>query len=221
VLGLYGDRGNALVLAHRARARGIPAEVVSIEPGDAVPRTADVYLLGGGEDLAQATATELLAADGGIAAAMERGAVVLAVCAGLQVLGTTFAAAGGQVPGLGLVDIATHPGTPRAVGELVTDAVGLDLPPLTGYENHGGRTTLGSGVTPLGRVRHGIGNGAGDGSEGFVVGRTVGTYLHGPVLARNPALADRLLGWAVGTELAPLDDRVIDALRDERLRASA
>jgi CobQ-like glutamine amidotransferase family enzyme len=218
VLGLYGDRGNALVLAHRARARGIAAEVVSVEPGEPVPRTADVYLLGGGEDLAQTTATELLAADGGIAAVMERGAVVLAVCAGLQVLGTTFAAAGGQVPGLGLVDIATHPGTPRAVGELVTDAVGLDLPPLTGYENHGGRTTLGAGVTPLGRVRHGVGNG--DGTEGFVVGRTVGTYLHGPVLARNPTLADRLLAWAVGTDLAPIDDTVVDALREERLAAA-
>jgi lipid II isoglutaminyl synthase (glutamine-hydrolysing) len=220
VLGLYGDRGNALVLAHRAAARGVRAAIVSIEPGEPIPRTADVYLLGGGEDLAQTTATELLAADGALAAAVARDAVVLAVCAGLQVLGTTFAAAGGQVEGLGLVDLATHPGQPRAVGELVADAVGLDLPVLTGYENHGGRTTLGPGVTPLGRVRSGVGNGGGDGTEGFVVGRVVGTYMHGPVLARNPALADQLLAWALGSALAPIDDAVIDALRDERMRAN-
>lgn len=220
VLGLYGDRGNAVVLAHRARRRGIAATVLTIGPGEVIPRDADIYVLGGGEDLAQTTATELLAADGGMAAAMARDAVVLAVCAGLQVLGTTFAAAGGQVPGLGLVDIETRPGQPRAVGELVTDAVELDLPTLTGYENHGGRTVLGAGVRPLGRVRRGIGNGTGDTTEGFVVGHTVGTYLHGPVLVRNPALADLLLQWATGTTMSPLEDPLVDALRAERLAAA-
>ena len=221
VLGLYGDRGNALVLADRARRRGFAATVRSVDPGEAIPRDADLYLLGGGEDLAQTTATELLAADGAIVTVMARGAVVLAVCAGLQVLGTTFAAARGQVPGLGLIDIETHPGHPRAVGEVVADPVELDLPTLTGYENHGGRTTLGPGVRPLGRVRHGVGNGAGDGTDGFVVGRTVGTYLHGPVLARNPALADLLLQWATGSAMSPLDDPEVDALRAERLASVA
>lgn len=221
VLGLYGDRGNALVLAHRARARGVPAEVVVVDPGDAVPRSADVYLLGGGEDLAQARAAELLREDGGLADAVRRGAPVLAVCAGYQILGHRFPVAGGDVDGLGLLDVTTVPGSPRAVGELAAAAVGLPLPTLTGYENHGGRTQLGDDVTPLGRVLTGVGNGATAGTDGCVQGRVIGTYLHGPCLARNPALADLLLQWATGaTELPPLDDRWPDELRRERLRAA-
>lgn len=221
VLGLYGDRGNALVLAHRAARRGFALEVVEVAPGEPMPRTCDVYHLGGGEDLAQTTAAELLRADGGLAHAVERGAAVLAICAGYQILGTSFAAAGGQVPGLGILDIATTPRAVRAVGELVADAVDPALGTLTGFENHGGGTRLGPRVEPLARVRHGQGNGVDDGTEGVRQGRIVGTYLHGPALARNPALADLVLGWAVGADLAPLDDPTVDALRAERLAAVA
>ena len=217
VLGLYGDRGNALVLAHRAARRSIAAEVVEIAPGDAVPRSCDVYHLGGGEDIAQTTAAELLRADGGLAAAISSGAVVLAVCAGYQILGTTFCAAGGQVPGLGVLDVETMPRAERAVGELVVDALDPALGLLTGFENHGGGTRLGRGVEPLARLVRGHGNGAGDLTEGVRHGRIVGTYLHGPALARNPALADLVLGWAVGSDLAPRDDPVVDQLRAERL----
>lgn len=221
VLGLYGDRGNALVLAHRARLRGIAVDIVEVAPGQPVPRSCDVYHLGGGEDLAQTTAAELLRADGGLAAAVDAGAVVLSICAGYQILGTTFSAAGGQVPGLGLLDIATTPRAVRAVGELVAEALDPGLGTLTGFENHGGGTTLGPGVEPLARVRHGQGNGVDDGTEGVRHGRIVGTYLHGPALARNPALADLVLGWAVGetTPLARLDDTTVEALRSERLAA--
>ena len=236
LLGLYGDRGNALVLAARARARGIEVELVTVDPGEAIPRSADVYLVGGGEDGAQTTATELLRGDGGLAAATDRNAVVLAVCAGLQVLGTEFAATGGAVAGLGIVDAVTTAGAPRAVGELLTESDALPVPTLTGFENHAGRTTLGPGVQPLGHVVHGIGNGvpvdrpqrgdprrrpessdAGATVDGYVQGHLVGTYLHGPVLARNPQLADLLLEWSTGSELAPIDDHTADALRRERL----
>lgn len=219
VLGLYGDRGNALVLAHRAARRGIAAEIVEIAPGETVPRTCDVYHLGGGEDLAQSTAAELLIADGGLAAAVAAGATVLAICAGYQILGTTFAAGGRQVPGLGLLDLATAPRTERAVGELVAEAIDPALGLLTGFENHGGGTTLGPGLRPLARVRHGQGNGVHDGTEGVCHGRILGTYLHGPALARNPALADLVLAWATGVEMTPLADATVDALRAERFGA--
>lgn len=220
VLGLYGDRGNALVLAHRARARGLRAEVLVIDPGHAVPRHADVYLLGGGEDLAQARAVELLRADGGVAAAVERSAPMLAVCAGYQILGRSFPAAGGAVDGLDVVDIVTVPGSPRSVGELATTPSGLGIPVLTGYENHGGWTMLGDGVEPLGHVVHGTGNRPGAGTDGCRVGRLIGTYLHGPCLARNPALADVLLRWSTDMEiLAPIDDTWPEAIRAERLHA--
>ena len=217
VLGLYGDRGNALVLAYRARARGITAEVVSINPGEPVPATADIYLLGGAEDLAQERATELLRADGGLAAAVTAGRSVLAICAGFQVLGASFPAAGRIIAGLGLLDVETVPGSPRAVGEVVAEFVDLALPTLTGYENHGGRTRLGADAEPLARVSTGIGNGGGDGTDGAVHGSIVASYLHGPMLARNPALADLLLTRATGADLAPLDDTLTDALRSERL----
>jgi CobQ-like glutamine amidotransferase family enzyme len=148
--------------------------------------------------------------------------VVLAVCAGFQLVGRTFPGATGEVhDGLGLLDLDTVKGEgPRAVGEVVSEPVGLtDLPALTGFENHGGVTALAEGAVALGQVTTGIGNG--DGSEGAVKGRVVGTYLHGPVLARNPALADVLLSWALDdAALTPLDDRAAESLREERLAAS-
>lgn len=219
VLGLYGDRGNASVLAYRANARDIDAEILIIDPGTQVPEHADIYLLGGGEDIAQTTGCELLRADGGLARAHASGAVIFAVCAGMQILGTSFPADGRVVDGLGLLDIVTTPGSPRAVGELLTEAVGADLPTMTGYENHGGRSRLGPNLKPLGRVLAGVGNGTGDHTEGAVLGRTMATYMHGPALVRNPAMADLLLGWAVGRGLPPMEEPLVDALRTERLSA--
>jgi CobQ-like glutamine amidotransferase family enzyme len=106
----------------------------------------------------------------------------------------------------------------RAVGELLSEPAIGALPTLTGYENHGAVTHLGSDVRPLGRVVHGVGNGGGDSTEGAVSGHILATYMHGPALARNPALADLLLSWAVGSELKPLDDTEVEDLRAERLR---
>jgi lipid II isoglutaminyl synthase (glutamine-hydrolysing) len=219
VLGLYGDRGNTMVLAHRARARGYDVTTIIVDPGDPVPATADIYLLGGAEDLAQVKAVELLKADGNLAQAVAANRPVLAICAAFQVMGVSFPAGGKTIDGLGLLDVATVPGTPRAVGEVVTEPIALDLPTMTGYENHGGRTRLGPDAAPLARVVSGIGNGTGDGTEGALQGSIIASYLHGPVLARNPALADVLLERAIGKGLPPMEEPLADQLRTERLNA--
>jgi CobQ-like glutamine amidotransferase family enzyme len=223
LLGTYGDGGNGLVLARRAQWRGVDVELLQAVSDAPVP-AADLYCLGGGEDGPQVRAARTLIDDGTLAKRVAEGAVVLAVCAGFQVVGRSFPGASGEAhEGVGLLDIETVKGAgPRAVGEVVAEPVGLPgLPALTGFENHGGVTALGASSETLGRVAAGVGNGSGDGSEGAVQGRVVGTYLHGPVLARNPALADVLLGWALDDPaLAPLDDHAAEGLREERLGAA-
>jgi lipid II isoglutaminyl synthase (glutamine-hydrolysing) len=215
LLGTYGDGGNAVVLTQRLQWRGIDAELVRVPVVDAVPSSCDVYVLGGGEDAPQTLATERLA-DHGLERAVDGGAVVFAVCAGFQILGRSFTGADGeQQPGLGVLDCSTRPKGTRQIGELVVQPTALDLPLLTGFENHGGITDLGAAATALGSVVVGSGNGTGD-VEGVVTGRVVGTYLHGPALARNPALADLLLSWVVGP-LDPIDDAIVDELRRQRL----
>lgn len=224
LLGTYGDTGNGAVLERRLAWRDIPVEVVSVTSGQPVPGECDLYVLGGGEDAGQTLATAALASSP-LPRAIASGAVVLAVCAGFQILGTSFAGPDGRLAtGLGVIDAETTRAEPRLVGEIVVDAdPALDLPPLTGFENHAGRTRLGPQARPLGSVRLGAGNGVAGPDGGAVDGvlgeRLVGTYLHGPVLARNPALADLLLGWVVGP-LAPLDDAAVDLLRAERLSAA-
>ena len=219
LLGTYGDWGNAVVLAQRLRWRGVDADVVQVGAGETIPTTADLYVMGGGEDGPQALAARELRESGALHGAVDRGAVVFGVCAGIQILGHAFANPDGSPnEGLGLLDCRTVRGTGRRrIGELMADPLVDGLPTLTGFENHGAVTHLGPGVQPLGRVVAGSGN-AGDGSEGAVAGRIVATYMHGPALARNPALADLLLSWVVG-DLAPLDDGEVDALRTERLAA--
>lgn len=222
LLGTYGDSGNAVILAQRLRWRGTPARVVTVRSGEPVPETCELYVIGGGEDLPQALAARQLgpAATSPLCRAVDKGAVVFAVCAGLQILGTRFVYGtdGAQADGLGLVDCETRHGTGRrSVGEIAVDPdPSLGIPLLTGYENHAGVTSVGSGASAAGRVVYGVGNGDGSGTDGVWSGKVLGTYLHGPVLARNPALADLLLSWSVG-ELAPIDDSEVLALRDERL----
>jgi CobQ-like glutamine amidotransferase family enzyme len=216
LLGTYGDRGNARVLAQRLAWRGVPAELVEAPWGEPAPASCDIYVLGGGEDSPQASAAAALLAEGVLHRAVEDGAAVLGICAGFQILGHSFFGPDGAArPGLGLLDCTTaRRATPRIVGEiLVQPNPDVGLPPLSGYENHAGLTDLGPEATPLGRVDVGVGNG--DGTEGAIGGRVVGTYLHGPVLARNPALADLILSWFAG-ELEPLDDSGVADLREER-----
>ncbi|MGW5719496.1 type 1 glutamine amidotransferase [Amycolatopsis sp. NPDC003865] len=215
VLGTYGDTGNAQVLCQRLRWRGFDAEVVPVGLGEPVPSTLDLYLLGGGEDGAQALAAAHLRK---YRRALSPDAVVFGVCAGLQVLGTRFRGLDGvDHDGLGLLDVTTGPGPRRAVAELIATSPRIGEP-LTGFENHLGVSVLGADSEPLGQVVRGTGNG--DGTEGAVTGHVVGTYLHGPALARNPALADQLLAWTAGHPLPPLALPEVDRLRGERLTAT-
>jgi lipid II isoglutaminyl synthase (glutamine-hydrolysing) len=219
LLGTYGDGGNGRVLVHRSQWRGIAAELVEARVDHSLP-PGDVYCLGGGEDGPQFQAAASLQSDGTLIEAAASGVPVLAVCAGYQIVGRSFPSADGRpLDGLGLLDATTVKApSPRAVGEILAEPLVEGLPTLTGFENHGGHTSLGPAAAPLARVASGIGNG--DGTEGAIAGRVVGTYLHGPVLARNPALADMLLSWATGSALAPLDDAEEEALRVERLASA-
>ncbi|HEX3824451.1 MAG TPA: glutamine amidotransferase [Mycobacteriales bacterium] len=219
VLGTYGDGGNATVLAQRLRWRGFDAEIVSVGIDDSLPELADIYVLGGGEDSAQTLAVSRLRA-GALTRAAGAGKPVLAVCAGFQILGESFLDGSGAVhPGLGLIDCRTDrlPGE-RAVGELLAECRIAEVGTVTGYENHGGRTVLGADAAPFAAVRNGVGNGD-VGADGAIQGSVVATYLHGPALARNPALADELLSRVVGP-LDPLDDVAESELRRERLTAN-
>lgn len=216
LLGTYGDGGNAEILARRLQWRGIPARIVPITVDQRMPLSLPIYVVGGGEDVAQELAVRHLAS---LATAIEHGAITFTVCAGLQLLGQRFTSSDGRTcAGLGLLNVHTQSSLRRAVGEIVADPCvpGLDQP-LTGFENHQGRTTLGPLAHPLARVVRGVGNG--DDTEGVVQGSIVGTYLHGPALARNPQLADLLLTRALGQTLPPLDLPAVAALRRYRLGA--
>ncbi|MFB4317439.1 type 1 glutamine amidotransferase [Actinomadura sp. 21ATH] len=221
LLSTYGDQGNTIVLERRAALRGIPYETVNVRSDQPVPPDGDIFLLGGGEDRPQILAAQRLRRDGGLAEAAQRGAVVFAVCAGYQLLGHQFGGEEGQpVQGLGLLDISSGRGEQRAVGEIVGDvSAELNVPRITGFENHQGVTRIGPGAKPLAKVVAGVGNGDGQGFEGAYSGRVLGTYMHGPALVRNPGLADLLLTWAVGQQLQPIDDSWAGRLREERLAA--
>jgi CobQ-like glutamine amidotransferase family enzyme len=222
LLGLYADRGNALALRHRARLRGLDVEILDVPAGCGVPEGADAYLLGGGEDAAMLPALRLLRGERGFVRAVERGAVVLGVCAGFQFLGRQLTGPDGAiVEGLGHLDVVSRSLPRRAVGEVV--ARSSLLGELQGFENHRGDARLGPGVAALATVVHGVGNG-GDGAgeavgEGAMAGNVVGTYLHGPVLVRNPALADLLLSKMTGAPLPEVRDEPVERLRAERRAA--
>jgi len=212
-MSIYGDRGNVRTLARRAAWRGLDMQVVPAEVGDEPDfAAADLVLIGGGEDHAQrAVADDLRLVKGpGLRRAAEAGLPVLAVCGGYQLLGTYYRPAEGEdLPGLGLLPMHTvHPGfaARRCTGNVVVE---WDGERMVGFENHGGRTYLDGGA-PLGPVTSGFGNNGDDGYEGCVSGTVYGTYLHGPLLPKNPALADHLLALAVRRrglpDLTPLDD---------------
>jgi CobQ-like glutamine amidotransferase family enzyme len=217
-MNIYGDRGNILALTRRAEWRGIPVEVRAIGRGPS-PDLSDIDLIfwGGGQDRDQ----ELVFTDAArhkvqaIREAIDSGAVVLAVCGGYQLLGEYYVTADGkQLPGLNLVDLHTVPGSRRNIGNIVieTSGLGLNPPELVGFENHSGKTYLGAGLQPLGRVLRGAGNNGEDGAEGVASGNIFGTYLHGSLLPKNPHFADLLIARALRrrgfTRLDPLDDSV-------------
>ncbi len=212
LMNIYGDRGNVVTLAQRARWRGIEVETVTINAGDDLdPERCDVYVFGGGQDREQFVVADDLAAGTGerLKAAVEGGAAVLSVCGGYQLLGHYYRPHGHEeLRGLGLIDAHTVAGDTRFIGNV---ALGGPLGNLIGFENHSGRTYLGSGALALGTVTKGSGNNGEDRTEGAFTGKVYGTYMHGPVLPKNPALTDRILQEALErrngpVSLPPLDD---------------
>jgi CobQ-like glutamine amidotransferase family enzyme len=217
-LNIYADRGNIAVLARRAAARGLELEVAPLGLSEAlVPDAHDLLYVGGGQDREQALIAPDIAAKGdALRAAVDGGAAVHAVCGGYQLLGRFYRDRyGSELPGAGVLPLYTVAGERRMIGDVLLEC---ELDPgrretLAGFENHAGRTILDDGAEPLGRVVAGFGNDGRSGYEGCRVGRVVGTYLHGPLLPRNPWLADWILAQAAahatGGEppaLVPLDD---------------
>jgi lipid II isoglutaminyl synthase (glutamine-hydrolysing) len=219
-LNIYADRGNIAVLTRRAAARGHELEVASVSVGDElVPGEHDLLYVGGGQDREQALVAPDLAAKGeAIKAAVAGGAAVLAVCGGYQLLGRGyFGRDDVDMPGVGLFPHETVAGERRMIGDVLLECEleQGERRTLAGFENHLGRTRLDPAAEPLGRVVAGFGNDGESGYEGCRVGRAVGTYLHGPLLPRNPWLADWLLAQALAhasggepPELEPLPDRL-------------
>ena len=204
LLGTYGDRGNADVLAFRAKFHGITTEIIDVSYLEKLPTNGNIYLLGGAEDAAQLLSLEAIRRDDVLPTAIEGGAVVLTVCAGFQIIGNSFHASGKEVEGLGFLDVKSIPGKERCVGDIKVKSSILNME-LTGFENHGGQSLLGEGVEPFGRVVTGHGNGDGK-FDGAVLGNVFGTYMHGPVLARNPEFADLLLCRATGRKYQTIED---------------
>ena len=226
-LNIYADRGNIAVFARRAALRGHELDVTALGMNDPiVPGAQDLYYAGGGQDREQLLVAPNLAAKGEPlrAAVLDGGAALLAVCGGYQLLGRGYRGFHGEeMPGVGLLPLETVAGDRRMIGDVLLDC---ELEPgvggtLAGFENHVGRTRLDPGAEPLGRVVAGFGNDGESGFEGARVGRAIGTYLHGPLLPRNPWLADWLLAQALAhrgggkpPELAPLPDE-LEALAHE------
>lgn len=212
LLNLYGDSGNILVLRKRLEWRGITPDVYEVHMGD-TPSFAgvDIVFIGGGSDREQKIVCDsLLRQKTELKAFVEDGGVLGAVCGGYQLLGESYLMGDERVPGLELVDLYTDRGTPRIIGNIAIES-SVSPQPIVGYENHGGRTLLGAGVTPLGKVLYGKGNDGSTGFEGCLYKNVLGTYIHGPLLPKNPGVADWLLSRALerkygdGT-LEPLDD---------------
>ena len=215
LLNLYGDGGNVIALTRRLQWRGLPVEVREIGMGDAMDFSqADIVFIGGGADREQMIVKDAMAArKSELSAYVADGGVLLAVCGGYQFLGHSYAMDDVVVEGLGVIDMETVRGEGRLIGNAVIQSDICDTP-IVGFENHGGRTTLGPDAKPLGRVLgKTFGNNGEDGFEGVHQGNLIGTYLHGPLLPKNPQVADYLIARAFdrrgdALELTPLDDAI-------------
>jgi len=220
VMNIYADRGNLAVLEQRCRWRDIPVSITAASSGAAVdPDAFDLFYLGGGQDRDQELVAHDLVATKreALHAAAARGAVILGICGGIQLLGQHYELGDRTIPGLGLLDLHTvRSSGPRLIGNVAIEVQLEGERPrvLAGFENHGGRTMLGRAAKPLGRVLKGHGNDGQSGYEGARAGSVIGTYLHGPLLPKNVWFADWIITTALGLPhgaLAQLDDRLEDA----------
>ena len=225
LMNIYADRGNIAVLRARCEWRGLGFELAASTLEEELdPAAHDLFYMGGGQDRDQAAVAEDMVATKREALhdAADRGAVVLAVCGGYQLLGRSYQLGEQELPGVGLVDLHTVRGAgPRLIGNCAIEAdLGSGPRVIAGFENHGGRTHLGASERPLGRVLSGHGNNGADGLEGVRRGNVIGTYLHGPLLPKNVWLADRLVELALDLELEPLEDELEDAAHASARRAA-
>jgi CobQ-like glutamine amidotransferase family enzyme len=205
LLGTYGDRGNIEIASWRLRQRGIAHEVVTVGVGDKVPISADLYFLGGGEDDAQIAARDILQQHDVMQQVLDHGGHIFAVCAGFQILGTSFPASGNRtITGLGILPIETLAASLRSVGEVLSNPT-IPIATLTGFENHGGQTRFLDSAKSK--------------ADGLVTDQIVATYMHGPAFVRNPELADWVLARKVG-ELAPLSVPIFNKLHAERVASN-
>ena len=225
-MNIYGDRGNVLALAQRARWRGIAPEVREIGLREPIPDDVDIFFFGGGQDQEQVAVSRDLRGEKGerLKAAVDDGAALLAVCGGYQLLGHEYRPyAADPLPGIGLFDLVSEAGPERFIGNVVVDSQWGEL---VGFENHSGLTFLGERATPMGRVRVGRGNNGRDATEGAIYRHAVGCYLHGALMPKNPALTDWLIQAGLrrryGTfDLAPLDDAVEGAAHESAVARAA
>jgi len=238
LMNIYADRGNLLMLRRRCEWRGIGFSLTGVGLGKTLaPDSAELFYIGGGQDRDQRLCAEDLYEHkrSALHEAALRGAVVLAVCGGYQLLGHSYQLGDTELDGVGLLDIRTERVEgPRLIGNVAIEVslptptpaaravLGANRPVLAGFENHGGRTVLGPGVEPLGRVLSGNGNNGRDGLEGARSGNVIGTYLHGPLLPKNAWFADWLIAAALADqgELAPLDDELEAAAHADALKAA-
>jgi len=227
VMSIYADRGNLIALRARCRQYGVACEVVAVGIGDELPADADLVLIGGGQDQEQRRIAADLAAKGvRLRDWAEDHVAMLTICGGFQLFGHFYRTAEGEeLPGVGIFDVTTvapAPGAPRCIGDVLADAGGLGE--VVGFENHGGRTYLGPRARPFARLRHGFGNNGDDGTEGAVYREAIGTYLHGSLLPKNPAVTDRLILAALRHRYGPdaaLDPLPADPYAERAHRAAA
>ncbi len=220
-MNIYGDRGNVLALARRARAHGFSPRVVEINPGDVLPEHVDIVIGGGGQDSGQARVAVDLQAKGeqlrGLAAS---GAPMLMICGLYQLFGHRFIThTGDELVGIGVLDVETRGGDTRMIGNIVVDSD--EFGEVIGYENHSGDTVIGTASRPLGRVTQGAGNNPRDGVEGARAGNVIGSYLHGSLLPKNPAISDFLIRVAAERRYGGFAPRALDDGVARRARAAA
>ncbi|HEY1832879.1 MAG TPA: glutamine amidotransferase [Solirubrobacteraceae bacterium] len=229
LMNIYADRGNLLLLERRCAWRGIGFQLAASSLGEPLDGAAyDLFYIGGGQDRDQRLCAEdlLLNKRQALREAAARGAVVLGVCGGYQLLGHDYVLGHERIEGVGLLDLETvREEGPRLIGNVAIEVEleGGRIGVLAGFENHGGRTRLAAGQRPLGRVLKGFGNDGASGHEGALAGNVIGTYLHGPLLPKNVWFADWLIARALGldvAELAPLDDELERLVHEDARRAA-